>query len=99
MPHKSRPTSPTPIFITPNCQPPPQLGRLPGRAVMISSAAIGKLRPNDGEGTMRSVRTLAAAVLLLLPAYHVASAGEPKQGGVLKVYHRDSPGSASIHEG
>src|SRR5712675_2032896 len=65
---------------------------------MISSAAIGQLRPNDVEGTMRSVRTLAAAVLLL-PAYHVASAGEPKQGGVLKVYHRDSPGSASIHEG
>ena len=48
---------------------------------------------------MRSVRTLVAAALLLLPAYHVASAGEPKQGGILKVYHRDSPGSASIHEG
>ena len=48
---------------------------------------------------MRSVRTLAAAVLLLLPAYHVASAAEPKQGGILRVYHRDSPGSASIHEG
>src|SRR3954467_1435537 len=48
---------------------------------------------------MRSVRTLAAAVLLLLPAYHVASADEPKQGGILRVYHRDSPGSASIHEG
>ena len=29
----------------------------------------------------------------------VASAGEPKQGGILRVYHRDSPGSASIHEG
>ena len=48
---------------------------------------------------MRSVRALAAAVLLLLPAYHVASAAEPKQGGILRVYHRDSPGSASIHEG
>ncbi len=47
---------------------------------------------------MRSVRTLAAAALLLLPAYHVASAAEPKQGGILKVYHRDSPASASIHE-
>ena len=49
---------------------------------------------------MRSVRTLAAAVLLLLPAYHVASARPSrKQGGILRVYHRDSPGSASIHEG
>ena len=47
---------------------------------------------------MRSVRTLAAAALLLLPAYQVASAGEAKQGGILKVYHRDSPASASIHE-
>ena len=47
---------------------------------------------------MRSARTLAAAVLLLLPACDIASA-EPKQGGVLRVYHRDSPGSASIHEG
>ncbi len=48
---------------------------------------------------MRSVRALAAAALLLLPAYHVASAAEPKQGGILRIYHRDSPGSASIHEG
>ena len=48
---------------------------------------------------MRSVRTLAAAALLLLPACQVASAAEPKQGGILRVYHRDSPGSASIHEG
>ena len=29
----------------------------------------------------------------------VALAAEPKQGGILQVYHRDSPGSASIHEG
>ncbi len=28
-----------------------------------------------------------------------ASAAEPKQGGILRVYHRDSPGGASIHEG
>ena len=47
---------------------------------------------------MRSVQTLVAAALLLLPAYHAASA-EPKQGGILRVYHRDSPGGASIHEG
>src|SRR5206468_3628532 len=47
---------------------------------------------------MRSVQALAVAVLLLLPACDVA-AGEAKQGGILRVYHRDSPGSASIHEG
>src|ERR1044071_9587928 len=52
------------------------------------------------EETMRSVRALAAAALFLLPACDLASAaGEPKQGGIFRVYHRDSPGSASIHEG
>src|SRR6478736_9990520 len=89
------------ISISPNCQSPHGLGRLPGRTVMVSSAVIGHLRPNiSGGDTMRSVRTLAAAALLLLPAYHAGSAGEskaePKQGGILRVYHRDSPGGASI---
>src|ERR1700692_1799214 len=49
------------------------------------------------EGTMRSVRALVAAVLSLLAASNLALAAE-KQGGILRVYHRDSPGSASIHE-
>ena len=48
---------------------------------------------------MRSVRTLAVAVLSLLSAYDISLAGEPKPGGILRMYHRDSPGSASIHEG
>jgi peptide/nickel transport system substrate-binding protein len=49
---------------------------------------------------MRSVKALAVAVLSLLSACSVASAVEqPKQGGILRMYHRDSPGSASIHEG
>src|SRR5712692_8421269 len=48
------------------------------------------------EGTMRSVQTLAVAVLSLLAASDVALA--QKQGGILRVYHRDSPASASIHE-
>jgi peptide/nickel transport system substrate-binding protein len=47
---------------------------------------------------MRSVRTLAAAMLSLLAALSPARAAE-KQGGILRIYHRDSPGSASIHEG
>src|SRR5258707_4845507 len=46
---------------------------------------------------MRSLRALAAAVLSLLAASDLALAGE-KQGGILRVYHRDSPASGSIHE-
>src|ERR1700746_3467481 len=49
---------------------------------------------------MRSVQALAVAVLSLLSAYNVACAAEqPKHGGIFRIYHRDSPGSASIHEG
>src|SRR5438132_4459849 len=66
---------------------------------MVSSIPIGRLRPKNVEGIMRSVQALAVGVLLLLPAFDVAFAGEPKQVGILRVYHRDSPGSASIHEG
>ncbi|HEX3115895.1 MAG TPA: ABC transporter substrate-binding protein [Bradyrhizobium sp.] len=48
---------------------------------------------------MRSVQALAAtAVLSLLAVSQVALAGEPKQGGIFRIYHRDSPASASIHE-
>ena len=49
------------------------------------------------EGYMRSVQALAAAVLSLLAFSSFADAAE-KQGGILRVYHRDSPASASIHE-
>src|ERR1700682_1810611 len=48
---------------------------------------------------MRSVQAVAAALLCLLAVSGVARAGEPKQGGILRIYHRDSPGSASIPEG
>jgi len=49
---------------------------------------------------MRSVRALAVtAALSLLAISTTALAGEPKPGGILRMYHRDSPGSASIHEG
>ena len=49
---------------------------------------------------MRSVWALAAmAALSVLTASTIALAGEPKQGGILRMYHRDSPGNASIHEG
>jgi peptide/nickel transport system substrate-binding protein len=48
---------------------------------------------------MRSGCAFAAALLSLLMLSGVARAEEPKQGGILRIYHRDSPGSASIHEG
>src|SRR5436189_129449 len=54
-------------------------------------------RPNTREEYMRSVHALAAAVLSLLAISEIAHAGE-KQGGIFRIYHRDSPGSASIHE-
>src|SRR6202012_5735918 len=49
---------------------------------------------------MRSVQALAVAVVFLCvwPTCNVG-AEQPKQGGILRMYHRDSPGSASIHEG
>src|SRR4051794_21181893 len=49
------------------------------------------------EGNMRSLHLLATALLPLLVATGFAVAAE-KQGGILRMYHRDSPGSASIHE-
>jgi peptide/nickel transport system substrate-binding protein len=42
-------------------------------------------------------RTLAIGGLLAA-AVTVAAADEPHRGGVLRMYHRDSPASASIHE-
>jgi peptide/nickel transport system substrate-binding protein len=66
---------------------------------MLSSRAIGPLEARYREAkTMRSV-LLAAMMLSLLAAADLVHAAEPKQGGVLRMYHRDSPGSASIHEG
>ncbi len=46
------------------------------------------------------IRPLAAASLVALAASLAAPAlaGEAKHGGILKMYHRDSPASASIHE-
>jgi peptide/nickel transport system substrate-binding protein len=49
---------------------------------------------------MRSVWALAAmAALSVLMVSTTVLAGQPKQGGILRMYHRDSPGNASIHEG
>jgi peptide/nickel transport system substrate-binding protein len=52
----------------------------------------------EGEGFMRNVRAFAAIVLSLLALGAPARGDEPKQGGIFRIYHRDSPASASIHE-
>jgi peptide/nickel transport system substrate-binding protein len=39
------------------------------------------------------------AALSVLTVSTTVLAGQPKQGGILRMYHRDSPGNASIHEG
>ncbi len=48
---------------------------------------------------MRSVRTLAVAVVVFAGGLQPVRLAGEKQGGILRMYHRDSPGSASIHEG
>jgi peptide/nickel transport system substrate-binding protein len=48
---------------------------------------------------MRSVIASAAVALCLLAISGAAHAAEPKQGGIFRIYHRDSPANASIHEG
>jgi peptide/nickel transport system substrate-binding protein len=48
---------------------------------------------------MRLGRTLALAGGLLLAGIGAVDAADaPKRGGILKIYHRDSPASMSIHE-
>src|SRR5262245_46531293 len=49
---------------------------------------------------MRGGHRVVAARSLLIAAvsFTAAAADEPKHGGILKIYHRDSPPSASIHE-
>jgi len=46
----------------------------------------------------RPIRILATAVLAVTMGVGAALAQQPKSGGTLRVYQRDSPASASIHE-
>ena len=46
---------------------------------------------------MRDLGSLIAAGAMLLMAAP-GFAAEPKHGGIWRIYHRDSPASASIHE-
>ena len=47
---------------------------------------------------MAAKLTALAAVTLTVAAFTIAQAGEPKHGGILKIYHRETPPSLSIHE-
>ncbi|MGB6558657.1 MAG: ABC transporter substrate-binding protein, partial [Pseudolabrys sp.] len=42
--------------------------------------------------------TALAAVTLAVAVFTIAQAAEPKHGGILKIYHRETPPSLSIHE-
>jgi peptide/nickel transport system substrate-binding protein len=67
---------------------------------MAIVAAISRLETGPSkEGYMQSVRALGVVALAVLALPDPTLAAEPKAGGILRVYHRDSPGSASIHEG
>jgi peptide/nickel transport system substrate-binding protein len=50
-----------------------------------------------GRAVIRAFAALMATAVLIGGAAGAAAA-EPHRGGVLKIYHRDSPASASIHE-
>lgn len=53
---------------------------------------------NRGVGVMSPIRTIIAAALVATLAASAGPASAQASGGVLKVYHRDSPPSASILE-
>jgi peptide/nickel transport system substrate-binding protein len=67
---------------------------------MAIVAAISRLETGPfKEGFMQSVRALGVVALVMLALPDPTLAAEPKSGGIFRIYHRDSPGSASIHEG
>src|SRR5947209_2435901 len=67
------------------------------RGNVMDRAQIG-----GGTGAVRVMRQagrmLAGAVGLVLAAGLCGAAMAQKQGGTLRIYHRDSPASMSIHE-
>jgi peptide/nickel transport system substrate-binding protein len=96
------------VSIIPIANAPSSPGRCLPSLPPISSPRTGRAgqaQPTDKAGlsredSMRSVRAFAAAILCLPAICGVAlAADQPKSGGILRMYHRDSPGSASIHEG
>src|SRR5262249_8144787 len=91
-----------------------RFGRAPPHCERGAEIVDSKLRPGpsapkeqcdgnrgkSGGWAMRLAYRLVVASSLLIAAasFTAAVADEPKHGGILKIYHRDSPPSASIHE-
>jgi len=61
---------------------------------------VAKPRPYLRENAAVTNRAISAMIVAgcVLAGLGAASAQEPKHGGILRIYHRDSPASASIHE-
>src|SRR6266513_3029715 len=65
---------------------------MPGRGMLWES------RPRQGGEMRQRCRILVMSLGLLLALGMSGPASAQKQGGTLRVYHRDSPASMSIHE-
>src|SRR6185503_22065 len=52
----------------------------------------------SGRSQMTVKHTALAAAALAAASFATAQAAEPKHGGILRMYHRETPPSMSIHE-
>src|SRR5712672_2765998 len=69
---------------------------MPGRGMLWESRR--ESRPRQGGEMRQRCRILVMSLGLLLALGMSGPASAQKQGGTLRVYHRDSPASMSIHE-
>src|SRR5712672_4895 len=69
---------------------------MPGRGLLWES--LRESRPRQGGEMMQRCRILVMSLGLLLALGMSGPASAQKQGVTLRVYHRDSPASMSIHE-
>ena len=71
------------------------------RAARRSCGTHGRTRRQEersGGFEMKAKLTALLAAILAVAAIASAQAAEPKHGGILKFYHRETPPSLSIHE-
>src|SRR6185312_7347628 len=71
-------------------------------SVTINEKKTGRIRSalaiDKGEETMKAKLIAVAAAALAVVSIGTANAAEPKHGGILKFYHRETPPSLSILE-